>query len=728
VGREVRTSLVDQGPYGAERVFLSHAVTRMKVKDVALDNHTVRLERTRASDGVLLRASHLSTDQVVTRSEQVGFDGERWERRVRVTSASEEDDVTATGPLALTGGEVVGFLLLDALREAAATNVTAPREVSYYEPLLETPMALSVAAAGPGTIDIYGQTISGTWAEATETRTGDAVARAFFDARGTLWQEEYPTSRQVRRLAPSPASQADETSELLVGLHSEAYLANPNAATRAVFRLASTPERLDGLGLLAQPANQTVKRTAPDSITLNVRASAPDGSDPPVAADTAASRYVKPGAPQIRDALRFLRSAGKSGYLPPTRRDNATPVVARAALIGNPARFWSDPDQVAGLVMHYVSALIPDKRRTFSMSDAVSTLERGSGDCTEHAVLFASLMRSERIPTRLVAGLALTRGGIWAYHMWNEYWNGKTWKSIDASTMTYEPGALYVALGRGVANFDEIRNDIARFIWRTFNGVAFDLVEAVSEGETLTLARPRTLEQNIQETVLFNMMILSGRGDYDRALTLLDEKVPAESRSVSIKMMRIELLARTGRHAEALADIAVLRKETSAPGNTALLDSFELDSLLAAGRVAQAEEVYRRMLEARQHDATGRARLTARFSFHKGDEQGALGTLDAALRDAPDDPGLLADLADDVATGRTTPSPGLLARAIAAAQQAVDEELGASGSTLVILARTLARAGRASEAGRILDHAAILAPADPALLHLREELGPLSCP
>ncbi|MDD5308133.1 MAG: transglutaminase domain-containing protein [Deltaproteobacteria bacterium] len=728
VGREVRTRYTDEGPYGPERVVVSHAVTRMKVKDVALENHTVRMERTRASDGALLRASHLSTDQVVTRSELVGFDGERWDRRVQVTSLSEEDSTSAIAPVALAGNEVIGLGLIDTLRDAAAANALEPRAISYYEPLLEAPLELSVAAAGPGTVEVYGQSISGKWAEAVETRTGDVVARTFFDAQGMLWQEEYPTSRQVRRLTPTPASQADETSELLVGLHSEAYLANPNAATRARFRLTSTPDRLDGLGLLAQPSNQTVVRTAPDTLTLDVRAFAPDGRDPPVAEDTAPSRYVRPGAPQIREALRFLRSSGKSGFLPLARRDNATPVVARAALINNPARFWSDADQVAGLIMHYVSALIPDKRRTFSMADAVSTLARGSGDCTEHAVLFASLMRAERIPTRLVSGLYLTHGGIWAYHMWNEYWNGTAWQAIDASTMTYRPGALYVALGRGVANFDEIRNDIARFIWRTFNGVAFDLVEAVSDGEMLTLARPRTFEQNVQETILFNMVTLSDRGDYDRALVLLDEKVPAQSRSVSIKMMRIELLARTGRHAEALADIAALRNETSSPENTALLDSLELDSLLAAGRAAEADEVYRRMLEAKQYDTAGRARLTARFLFHKGEEPKALETLEAALQAAPDDPALLADLAEDVATGKAVPSRELLERAVSAAQRAVDEELGASARTLVVLTRVLARAGRVVEAARILDHAAILAPADPALLRLREELRPLSCP
>lgn len=72
--------------------------------------------------------------------------------------------------------------------------------------------------------------------------------------------------------------------------------------------------------------------------------------------------------------------------------------------------------------------------RTFDAASIVAT--RREGDCTEHAVLLAALARANKIPARVVLGLALIeiRGKTSAVgHAWVEWKKGNTWAPADAA-------------------------------------------------------------------------------------------------------------------------------------------------------------------------------------------------------------------------------------------------------------------------------------------------------
>ena len=70
-----------------------------------------------------------------------------------------------------------------------------------------------------------------------------------------------------------------------------------------------------------------------------------------------------------------------------------------------------------------------DKRPTMSVPSAVDVLETKVGDCNEHAVLAAALLRASGIPTRMAVG-ALYYGGRFYYHAWLEVYWGQ-WMAID---------------------------------------------------------------------------------------------------------------------------------------------------------------------------------------------------------------------------------------------------------------------------------------------------------
>jgi tetratricopeptide (TPR) repeat protein len=698
----------------------------MRFRDALFETREVRVQRTLLDSGLLLRGSHVIIDQTKSQTFLVGYNGDNWDRLVRSHSFLSSPKPTEPVRLSLGKDTIIGFRLIDHLRAIALARPSLPDHLSYYEPLLDSPVELVIDVPLADTISLHGQSIEGSWIEAKRRHSDRILLRTFFDKTGTLWIEEYPELRQVRHRMPGTFALTTETSELMIGFHSRAYIADPNSATRATFLLSAAPARLDALSLLDEPVNHSLERKAPDKLILEVVAAAPDGNDPPTDSDLGSSKYIRPVSPSIVRALRYLRSAGKRGTLPKMRRFNATTVIARASLIERPVRFWSDPDKVAGLIMHYVSSLLPNKSHTFSMSAAPVILAQGGGDCTEHAVLFASLMRAQGIPTRLVTGMYLTPGGIWAFHMWNAYWNGSSWVSIDPATMSYRTGALYVALGRGSSSYTAVHDRLSDFMQRTFSGISFDLIAASHTGEKLFLARPANPDADM---AYLNALVLASRGDHQGALSALDSHISPERRSLAVKLFRIELLVRSGHYHDALSRIAAIRDETSSAENIALLDDLEFDSFLSLGRFSQAETVLLRIDHrlSGNGDNLSQTLLRAKFLFVRNDQQQAISLLLDALDTYPDSPSLLALFAEYVATASTPQAANMIDRALDAALQAVRETMFADPGTLATLSHTLFRAGRFVEARLLLDHALVLAPSDRSIHTLREELGTTTC-
>jgi len=71
-----------------------------------------------------------------------------------------------------------------------------------------------------------------------------------------------------------------------------------------------------------------------------------------------------------------------------------------------------------------------EKKPVISIPDALSVLENRSGDCNEHAILFAALARAAGIPARVEAGLVYLKGRFY-YHAWNIVYVGR-WITVDA--------------------------------------------------------------------------------------------------------------------------------------------------------------------------------------------------------------------------------------------------------------------------------------------------------
>ena len=112
------------------------------------------------------------------------------------------------------------------------------------------------------------------------------------------------------------------------------------------------------------------------------------------------------------------------------------------------------------LMVDYVSQYITEKNLGVALASASDVARTAQGDCTEHAVLLAAMLRVEKIPSRTVTGLVYVdqfvgKKKIFGYHMWTQAWIKKPgdtearWVDLDAAM----PGeidtfdATHIALG-----------------------------------------------------------------------------------------------------------------------------------------------------------------------------------------------------------------------------------------------------------------------------------------
>jgi hypothetical protein len=94
-------------------------------------------------------------------------------------------------------------------------------------------------------------------------------------------------------------------------------------------------------------------------------------------------------------------------------------------------------------------------------ADAVQALRTGRGDCTEYAVLLASLARAQGIPARLAVGMAYSsqftgRKDAFSPHAWVQVYDGSRWVSYDAAFDGFDSTHVALATGTGepAAMFD----------------------------------------------------------------------------------------------------------------------------------------------------------------------------------------------------------------------------------------------------------------------------------
>lgn len=177
----------------------------------------------------------------------------------------------------------------------------------------------------------------------------------------------------------------------------------------------------EGAALAAQPG-QWIER---DGGELRLRVDpAGDGRNPPVAADTAATRWLQSDAPAVAALAREAAGDARG---------------TRARMVRLEA---------------FVRGYIRTKSLRVGYASASEVLRDREGDCTEHAVLLAALARALGIPARVATGIAYTpayggRRDVFVPHAWVLAWVDGRWQGFDAALSGHDAGHIAFSSGDG---------------------------------------------------------------------------------------------------------------------------------------------------------------------------------------------------------------------------------------------------------------------------------------
>lgn len=322
----------------------------------------------------------------------------------------------------------------DALPPHAADAAAAPQRASGAKEIVQrifepaqgaTPQLVRAVRAGPERISVAGATVEATrWKLEGPLVPPDTLE--WRGADGELLRSLSPTGlgaiesvRSTPERAKAAFDRAGDAPEVMVASFAESDrpMANPLALRRAVLRVRAKS------GTPLEPLSAGYQRVTPaDEGSFEVTV---DLDEPPQLA-TEAERsdpaYLAP-SPMI-DA-----------------RDEEIAACARQAV--------ADAPLVASARLERLRAAtygrLIRKNLASALASASDAFRSRSGDCTEHAVLLAAMLRAQRIPARVVAGLVWCdafagRREVFGWHLWTQALVAGRWVDLDATLPPGGPG------------------------------------------------------------------------------------------------------------------------------------------------------------------------------------------------------------------------------------------------------------------------------------------------
>lgn len=182
-------------------------------------------------------------------------------------------------------------------------------------------------------------------------------------------------------------------------------IADPHAAKMIKYRITTKGQNPESV--LPTTETQAVKKTGDD-----------------VAEVTITSLAIPDKAPAGSVGPEFLAS---SQYL----QSDDKLVVEHANKAAGDAK---DPAQIARRMEKYVYEKLENKNFSTAMASAAEVAKTLSGDCTEHAVLLAAMLRAKKVPSRVVVGLVyVDKLSAFGGHMWTEANLDGHWVPLDGT-------------------------------------------------------------------------------------------------------------------------------------------------------------------------------------------------------------------------------------------------------------------------------------------------------
>ena len=270
----------------------------------------------------------------------------------------------------------------------------------------------TVTIEGPDKLTLDGETLDVWRGTMTQDILPGVTTQVWLDKDGNIVRsvtdilgkvETVRTTREKALKEIISGEMADVMTRFFI--RSNVLIDDPARIASALFRIEGDLKALDGLTL--EDRRQTIEKRTGNAIFLRVRALG-DAAEPtgesPGEEFLASSPYIQSADPEI---VRLAREA-----------------------VGDAAT----PSDKAKRLEAWVYDNVKKKDYTVGFASAKEVAVLRQGDCTEHAVFLAALLRAEKIPSRIAVGVVYWKG-MFGYHMWTEaYLND--WTAFDATLLS----------------------------------------------------------------------------------------------------------------------------------------------------------------------------------------------------------------------------------------------------------------------------------------------------
>jgi len=339
-------------------------------------------------------------------------------------------------------------------------------QINYWslDPSLGTdPIEIRMAMRGHEDIEVIGKTVPAVACDIAVSNLPGVISREYLDPKG--WSVKSTASimpgmtlcviEADKQLATSKITPPEIMASTLI--RPDRPIAQPRQLESAVYELSFTAgaegdETHASLPSLPQGSVQRVQwrdeRTARVHIQLNAPIDPKDrnNDDLPTEEHLAPSPALNCHDPRIRQL-----TANALGESEAASEDAAA--------------------HQAETLRRFVGQYIQTKDLSVGLATASEVARTGQGDCTEHAVLLAAMLRVAGIPSRIVSGLIyvdqfLNQLGIFGYHMWTQAWladaNGAQgrWVDLDATLQDRPFDAAHIALTTSAMSDATFMNDL----------------------------------------------------------------------------------------------------------------------------------------------------------------------------------------------------------------------------------------------------------------------------
>lgn len=332
-----------------------------------------------------------------------------------------------------------------ATRHVLARIAAGDRQVTYttFDPSLShKPVGVTVKVDGPTTIEAGGKMVAATKTRVSTSAVPGVESQDYIDADGAVLRTtvslgflsltmEQADRELVKAQRPAPELMA----ATLITI--DKPIDKPRRLKRARYRVSTIKGELPDL---LETPRQSFERQSPTTgvITVDLRKGAAG----------------KGAAPEV------THSSMIDG------NDEAVVALTTEALAGA----GDDKTARAETLRRAVYDLIEQKNLGVGFASAGDVARTKTGDCTEHAVLLAAMLRADGIPSRTASGLMYVpifgdSRQVFGFHMWTQAWIDGRWVDLDAVLPSDAPfDATHITLATSDMDDGEAINSLVALV------------------------------------------------------------------------------------------------------------------------------------------------------------------------------------------------------------------------------------------------------------------------